>query len=83
MKAAVLQTLGTTPRYADFPDPSAQEGETLVQVRAAALKNIDKMMASGRHYDSHHNLPVVCGVDGVGILEDGTRVYCGGPCHAS
>jgi NADPH:quinone reductase-like Zn-dependent oxidoreductase len=36
------------------------------------------MRASGSHYDSYQDFPVVCGVDGVGLLEDGTRVYCGG-----
>ena len=36
-------------------------------------------MASGSHYGSHFQLPAVCGIDGVGTLEDGTRVFCGGP----
>src|SRR5205814_8772945 len=40
--------------------------------------NIDRMMANGSHYDSHRELPVVCGTDGVGILDDGTRGFCGG-----
>src|SRR6187200_1420449 len=79
MKAAVLQALGTSPHYMDFPEPTPRDHEVIVQVRASSLKNIDKMMASGGHYDSHQELPVVCGVDGVGTLEDGTRVYCGGP----
>jgi NADPH:quinone reductase-like Zn-dependent oxidoreductase len=78
MKAAVLHVLGQLPRFEDFPDPQAGQGEVIVRVKAASLKNIDKMMASGSHYDSHSELPVVCGIDGVGILEDGTRVYCGG-----
>jgi NADPH:quinone reductase-like Zn-dependent oxidoreductase len=50
-----------------------------VHVKAASLKNIDKAMASGSHYGSHSELPVVCGLDGVGIVDDGRRVYCGGP----
>ena len=50
----------------------------VVQVKAASLKNIDKAMASGSHYDSHRELPVICGVDGVAVLGDGTRVFCGG-----
>jgi NADPH:quinone reductase-like Zn-dependent oxidoreductase len=78
MKAAVLHVLGQLPRFEDFPDPQAGQGEVIVRVKAASLKNIDKMMASGSHYDSHSELLVVCGIDGVGILEDGTRVYCGG-----
>jgi NADPH:quinone reductase-like Zn-dependent oxidoreductase len=36
------------------------------------------MLASGSHYDRHPTLPCVCGVDGVGLLPDGSRVYCGG-----
>ena len=79
MKAAVLHKLGDTPRFEDFVDPQAVQGEALIQVKAASMKNSDKMMASGAHYDSHTELPVVCGNDGVGLLEDGTRVFCGGP----
>src|SRR6266849_8844835 len=78
MTAAVLHTLGQPPRWEDFADPQAIEGESLVRVKAASLKNVDKMMASGSHYDRLPDLPCVCGVDGVGLLDDGTRVYCGG-----
>ncbi len=81
MKAAVLHSLGNPPRYEDFADPQPGSDEVLVHVKAAALKNSDKAMASGSHYDSYRELPVICGVDGVGLLEDGTRVYCGG-CRA-
>ncbi len=79
LKAAVLYELGGIPRFDDFDEPTATQGEALVQVRAASLKNSDKMTASGAHYDSHSEFPVICGSDGVGLLEDGTRVFCGGP----
>jgi NADPH:quinone reductase-like Zn-dependent oxidoreductase len=78
MKAAVLRTLGKPPRFEEFPDPKPSPGEVIVHVKVASLKNIDKMLASGSHYESHPELPVVCGTDGVGILDDGTRVFCGG-----
>jgi NADPH2:quinone reductase len=78
MKAAVLRTLGDPPHYEDFPDPQPGQDEVIVRVKAASLKNIDKAMASGSHYDSQRELPVVCGIDGVGVLDDGTRVFCGG-----
>jgi NADPH:quinone reductase-like Zn-dependent oxidoreductase len=78
MKAAVLRTLRKPPRFEEFPDPKPSPGEVIVHVKAASLKNIDKMLASGSHYDSHTQLPVVCGTDGVGVLDDGTRVFCGG-----
>jgi len=79
VKAAVLHTLGQLPRFEDFPEPDTRPGEVIVRVRAASLKNIDKALASGTHYDRHVQLPVVCGLDGVGVLDDGTRVFCGGP----
>jgi len=78
MKAAVLHSLGEPPRFEDFPDPQPGQDEVLVHVRAASLKNVDKAMASGAHYDSHRELPVICGIDGIAVLEDGTRVFCGG-----
>jgi NADPH:quinone reductase-like Zn-dependent oxidoreductase len=79
MKAAVLHTLGQPPRCEPFPDPAPGAGEVLVEVRAAALKPVDKQMASGEHYAGYRNLPAVCGTDVVGVLEDGTRVFFGMP----
>lgn len=78
MHAAVLHEFGSAPRYDQFEDPVARDGEALVKVLAASLKQIDKGMASGKHYASHRELPVVCGVDGVGRLETGERVLFGG-----
>lgn len=78
MNAAVLHTLGKPPRFEQFPDPTAGDGEVVVYVRAASLKPIDKQLASGSHYASARNLPLICGTDGVGHLSDGQRVYFGG-----
>jgi len=78
MDAAVLHTLGKPPRCEQFPEPIAGDGEAIVQVHAASLKPIDKQLASGSHYASPHELPVVCGSDGVGHLSDGQRVFFGG-----
>src|SRR5260370_20710832 len=85
MHAAVLHALGKPPRFEEFPDPTLGEGEVLINVSAAALKPVDKQMAAGTHYASPHEFPLVCGMDGVGRLEDGTRVFFGGappPCGA-
>src|ERR1700682_2262367 len=79
MKAAVLRELGKAPRFEEFAEPTAGKDEAVVRVRAASLKPIDKQLASGSHYASPRELPVVCGTDGVGELEDGTRVFFGGP----
>jgi NADPH:quinone reductase-like Zn-dependent oxidoreductase len=78
MYAAVLHKFGSAPRYEQFENPVAREGEALIKVLAASLKQIDKGMASGAHYASSRELPVVCGVDGVGQLETGERVLFGG-----
>ncbi len=77
MHAAVLHKFGSAPSYDQFEDPIARDGEALIRVRAASLKQIDKGMASGAHYASFRELPVVCGVDGVGTLEAGERVLYG------
>jgi NADPH2:quinone reductase len=79
MDAAVLRKLGEPPRCEQFPEPIAGEGEVLVEVQAASLKPIDKQLASGSHYASPRDLPVVCGSDGVGRLSNGQRVFFGGP----
>jgi len=79
MKAAVLHTVGKPPRFEEFPDPVAGQNEAIVSVRAASLKPVDKQIADGSHYAATQELPAVCGMDGVGLLEDGTRVFFGGP----
>ena len=86
MHAAVLHTLGKPPRYEQFPEPVAGADEVIVHVRAAPLKPVDKQLASGSHYASPRELPVICGTDGVGHLSDGERVFFGGSsttirCH--
>ncbi len=78
MKAVVLHEFGKPPRYEDFQDPVPAEGEVPIKVRAAALTRISKSRAGGLHYDSYRKLPTVCGVDGVGELENGSRVFFGG-----
>ena len=75
MQAAVIEVLGQPPRYLAFPDPVANADEVLVQVRAAGLHPIVKARASGSHYSSGGEVPAVAGVDGVGVLPGGNRVY--------
>jgi NADPH:quinone reductase-like Zn-dependent oxidoreductase len=78
MHAAVLRSLGKPPRCEQFPDPVPSGSELTVHVRAASLKPVDKQLASGSHFASPCNLPVVCGTDGIGHFSDGTRVFFGG-----
>ncbi|WP_217603579.1 zinc-binding alcohol dehydrogenase family protein [Chitinophaga sp. GbtcB8] len=80
MKAAVMYQRGGMPQYVDFPEPVAQKNELLIFMKAAAIKQLDRSMASGRHY-SVQNDPeqaTIIGGDGVGVLENGTRVYAVG-----
>ena len=78
MKAAVVNTPGELPKFQEFDEPTMQEGEVLVHVRAAGLHPVVKSIASGAHYSASGSGPMIPGVDGVGTLEDGTRVYFGG-----
>jgi NADPH:quinone reductase-like Zn-dependent oxidoreductase len=77
MKAAVVHSYNAPPGYADFADPAPTSDEVLVTVAAAGLHQIVKSLANGKHYLSTGNFPFVPGVDGVGRLEDGSRVYFG------
>lgn len=75
MKAAVVEQPGRLPIYADFAEPVAQPGEVVVQVMASALSQLARGRAAGVHYSATGAYPFVAGVDGVGRLEDGRRVY--------
>jgi NADPH:quinone reductase-like Zn-dependent oxidoreductase len=75
MKAAIVQGAGQAPVYGDFAEPLPSAGEQRVRVTAAALSPVVKSRASGAHYSSSHRFPFVVGIDGVGRLDDGTRVY--------
>lgn len=79
MKAAVVNVLGQPPQYQDFPEPVAAENEILVKINAAGLHPIVKARASGTHYSSTGEVPMVAGLDAVGTRPDGSRVYCGNP----
>jgi NADPH2:quinone reductase len=78
MNAAVIHQLGEIPRCEHFQEPVARENEVIVHVRAASLKPVDKQIARGSHYASPRQVPFICGIDGVGHLDDGQRVFFGG-----
>ncbi|MEN2400507.1 zinc-binding alcohol dehydrogenase family protein [Flavobacterium sp. MC2016-06] len=77
MKAAVIYKNGELPQYTDFPNPIVEnENHVLMTVKASAVKNLDKNIVSGKHYSAEDTATAkVVGGDGVGLLEDGTRVY--------
>lgn len=79
MNAAIVDSFDRPPWYGVFPEPKAGSEEEIVTVIAAGLHPIVKSLASGKHYGSTGELPFVPGLDGVGRLKDGTRVYFGAP----
>ncbi|KAF2080893.1 quinone oxidoreductase family protein [Flavobacterium sharifuzzamanii] len=81
MKAAVVYKKGELPKYEEFAEPIASnENEVLVSVKAVAITNLDKGIASGEHYSSEkeNQNGFIVGSDGIGVLENGTRVYARG-----
>lgn len=73
MRAAVVESFESPPRYGSFAEPEAGTDEVLVEVKAVALSNLVRLLAGGKH-PSAIEPPFVPGVDGVG-LHAGQRVY--------
>jgi len=75
MRAAVVTSPGMKPRYGEFQSPVKRDGFEVIAVAAAALTNLTRGRASGSHYSADNHYPFIPGVDGVGTLDDGRRVY--------
>jgi NADPH:quinone reductase-like Zn-dependent oxidoreductase len=76
MKAAVVSSFGTAPRYQDFPAPvAAGDHDMVIDVIAAGLHPRVRSQAAGSHYTSTGQLPLVPGIDGVGRGADGALRY--------
>jgi NADPH:quinone reductase-like Zn-dependent oxidoreductase len=75
MKAAIVTEAGRAPVYGDIKEPAPVAGESRIAVTAAALSPVVKARASGTHYSSSDAFPIGVGIDGVGRLDDGGRVY--------
>lgn len=81
MRAAVVRSFDQGPQYDTFelPAPGGGDGDgeggVAIDVLAAALSPRVRSGASGAHYASTGVLPLVPGIDGVGRLATGERVY--------
>jgi NADPH:quinone reductase-like Zn-dependent oxidoreductase len=75
MHAALVEDFRFPPRYRETSPPVANDGEVILQVRAAALSNLVRSQANGSHYSSVTKFPFTPGNDGVGVDADGARVY--------
>jgi NADPH2:quinone reductase len=73
MRAALIREAGSPPELVD--DHVEPEGELVAAITAAPLNPVDLSIASGRFYAGPPNTPYVPGVEGVGRLEDGKRVW--------
>ncbi len=76
MHAAVVRSFEHPPRYEEF-DLAPPDGESavVVKVLAAALHPRVRSGASGAHYADERVLPMIPGIDAVGLLPDGNKVY--------
>lgn len=75
MRAAIVKEKGAIPVIGYFDFPVVTDGQVLINVSATALSRVSKFRSMGMHYSSEVTFPIVAGIDGVGTLEDGTRVY--------
>ena len=76
MNAAVVTSFDEPPHYQPFEVPrSMDDQEILVDVLAAGLHPRVRTGAAGAHYTSHRTLPMIPGIDGVGLRQDGRRIY--------
>jgi NADPH:quinone reductase-like Zn-dependent oxidoreductase len=76
MHAAVVTSFDQPPHYQEFELPTATgDDHELVDVLAVGLHPRVRTDAAGTHYTSTGKLPMIPGVDGVGQLADGRRVY--------
>ncbi|MGC3953007.1 MAG: zinc-binding alcohol dehydrogenase family protein [Propionicimonas sp.] len=77
MRAAVLTSPGAVPMCTDFPDPDPLPGREPLELVAAGMHQVVRSVASGRHYGSTGEYPLVPGVDAVARRADGGLVYTG------
>lgn len=77
MQAVVVAAPGAEPTWTEFADPVPREGEQIVDLVAAGVHHVVRSIASGRHYGSSEDYPLVPGVDCVARTADGTLVYTG------
>lgn len=75
MKAAIVLEPGKNPTYGEFREPIPRDGEVRIAVSAASLNHVTRGRAAGAHYSSKGGIPAIVGIDGVGRLPDGKRVY--------
>jgi NADPH:quinone reductase-like Zn-dependent oxidoreductase len=79
MHAGIVHEVNGTPRWEEFPEPKGSTAEPLIEVSTAAIGPSELMRVSnwGASYYGPFKGPKVMGGEGIGRLEDGTRIYFG------
>jgi NADPH:quinone reductase len=72
MQAAVIEEPGRAPVPAERAVPTRGDGEVLVAVSAAPVVPLDRLCSSGTSYFGVPAVPYVPGVQGVGVVAEGT-----------
>jgi NADPH:quinone reductase len=75
VRAAVLSAYGEPPAPADRALPVPGPDEARVTVTAAPIAPLDLLCATGTSYFGQPPVPYVPGVQGVGVRDDGTKVW--------
>ncbi|ENV2971893.1 MULTISPECIES: quinone oxidoreductase family protein [Enterobacter cloacae complex] len=75
MRAAFVSAEGKVPVLRESDIPVAVGNEHIIRVKAAAISHVVRAKAAGKHYSSDTSYPFTAGIDGVGLLSDGRRVY--------
>jgi NADPH:quinone reductase-like Zn-dependent oxidoreductase len=76
MKAAVVTDFAKVPEYREVDDPTVTgPDQQVVDVLASALSPRVRSQASGSHYSSDGELPLIPGIDGVGRTASGELRY--------
>jgi NADPH:quinone reductase-like Zn-dependent oxidoreductase len=76
MHAAVVTSFDEPPHYLEFELPSVRgDHQVELSVLAVGLHPRVRTDATGKHYSGTGVLPMIPGIDGVGQLNDGRRVY--------
>ncbi|MEU3982857.1 zinc-binding alcohol dehydrogenase family protein [Streptomyces sp. NPDC026672] len=75
MKAIVVRRFGTTPDMAveERPIPVRKPGQALVRVRAATISPYNNAVRTGAFGPDYAKAPLVLGVEGAGVVEEGER----------
>jgi NADPH2:quinone reductase len=74
VRAAVVSELGQPPSPGELPEPSAGDGEVVLEVLAAPLNPVDVAVSTGAFYGGHPDLPYVPGTEAVGRVRGSGEV---------